>query len=376
MEFLWGKSAAAPTRRTVAVVMTAVVTVIALVAGLTNASRVGAFEGDYPTGPDVASWQHVGGAAIDWSQVKYAGNNFAFVKATEGLGYVNPYFIADSKQAAANGLIVGSYHYARPSQSATLQAKEYAAALVAQPQPSLPPVLDLEVDEGLSPSQLTAWTQEFLTELQTLTGRKPIVYTYRYFWQHNMANTTSFTNYPLWLAAYQETVPTDIPGGWNYMTFWQQSDKAKIPGIVGVADFNYFNGSPSQLDDFVAGLDLPLGTLIEGTISPDRVIGTAMELKAFGENNRELVGAILAVAAGVIGIGALVTFARSQGLDLGPANAIADLVQSLLASGNLPIGDLQTMAAEGDFTIGDLMILLQNAQKLATEVERAKAALD
>jgi len=35
------------------------------------------------TGPDVASYQHPGGASIDWSQVKNSGRNFAFVKATE-----------------------------------------------------------------------------------------------------------------------------------------------------------------------------------------------------------------------------------------------------------------------------------------------------
>ena len=34
-------------------------------------------------GPDVASYQHPGGAAIDWAQVAASGQTFAIVKATE-----------------------------------------------------------------------------------------------------------------------------------------------------------------------------------------------------------------------------------------------------------------------------------------------------
>src|SRR5699024_11840170 len=61
---------------------------------------------------------------------------------------------------------------------------------------SLPPVLDLEVAEGKSPEQLSAWTREFLTELESLTGRTPMVYTYRYFWIEKMNNSQEFANYP------------------------------------------------------------------------------------------------------------------------------------------------------------------------------------
>ncbi|MBN9644431.1 glycoside hydrolase family 25 protein [Corynebacterium mendelii] len=358
-------------RRIPAIAVASILTVLAVVAGLLVVTA-DADEKLYPTGPDVASWQHVDGAAINWSSVKYAGHDFAFVKSTEGIGYVNPYFIVDSKQAAKNGMLVGSYHYARPAQDARMQAREYAASLVAQPQPSLPPVLDLEVSEGLTPSQLVDWTDTFLREIETLTGRQPMIYTYRYFWNVEMGNTTAFTDYPLWLAAYQDTAPTDIPGGWDFMTFWQQSDHATISGIPGATDYNIFNGTRGQLNDLVAGNNLSLGTIIEGNISSDRLVGTAMELKTFGENNRELVGAILAVAAGVIGIGALLTFARSQGLDLGPANQLVDYVQHLIASGNLPIDDLKTMAAEGDYSVGDLLILLKNAEKLSHEIKRAQ----
>ena len=41
-------------------------------------------------GIDVASHQHPGGAAIDWTAVKQSGQSFVFVKATEGTSYTNP----------------------------------------------------------------------------------------------------------------------------------------------------------------------------------------------------------------------------------------------------------------------------------------------
>ncbi len=69
------------------------------------------------TGPDVSSHQHPSGTSIDWGQVRNSGRTFAFVKSTEGLGYVNPYFSADWAAVKANGMVRGSYHYARPDGS-------------------------------------------------------------------------------------------------------------------------------------------------------------------------------------------------------------------------------------------------------------------
>ena len=71
-------------------------------------------------GVDVASHQHPGNSAIDWTSVKASGQNFAFIKATEGTGYINPYFTADSFKAQQAGVTPGSYHYARPGYGLSL----------------------------------------------------------------------------------------------------------------------------------------------------------------------------------------------------------------------------------------------------------------
>src|SRR4051795_7956205 len=131
-------------------------------------------------GPDVASYQHPSGRAINWSSVYAAGKRFVFVKATEGTSYRNPYFAGDWSGSHDAGLLHGAYHFARPSKragSAAAQARYFVAtAGRSRSAGDLPPTLDLEVSGGLAPRQLIAWTKAYLTTVRDLTGRRPMVY--------------------------------------------------------------------------------------------------------------------------------------------------------------------------------------------------------
>jgi hypothetical protein len=70
--------------------------------GLTGAQRAApVVASNTQQGVDVASFQHPGGAAINWSQVASAGYRFAFVKATQGNYYTNPYFSSDYQASSA-----------------------------------------------------------------------------------------------------------------------------------------------------------------------------------------------------------------------------------------------------------------------------------
>ncbi len=198
------------------------------------------------TGPDVSSWNHPKGAAIDWTAVKGAGHSFAFIKATEDTWYTNPYFADDWKQAGAVGLYRSAYHYARPAtpvaDSAVAQARYFvSAAGTQQGKADLPPVLDFEESGGLSATDLVAWAKAWLTEVQRLTGRKPIIYTYVNFWKNTMGNTTALSDYPLWLAHYTTNgQPPTMVGGWQTYTFWQYTATGTSPGIQGGVDLNRF----------------------------------------------------------------------------------------------------------------------------------------
>lgn len=341
-------------------IITALLITVILIANVLATPTSHAFGSSPASGVDVADWQHPDGADINWKDVKTDGQSFAIIKATEGQGYTNPFFSQDSGQAKAAGMHVGSYHFAKPGESAALQAANYANALRNQPQPSLPPVLDIETNDGLGPAEMQRWVKEFVTEIETLTGRKPIIYTYRYFWVEQMGDTTDFKNYPLWLAAYQDSVPTDLPGGWNYMTMWQRSDAGRVAGITGNTDMNLFNGTDADVASFAAGNHLNLGKILTPDFNASELLGSA-DLDALSKGNGELVGIILAIALGAVTVGALNDAANHAGFDAAAAQALVAEVQKLNDEGKLPVGDLKRMAETNAYNVGDLMILLDNA---------------
>ena len=214
-----------------------------------------AFTATSPTGIDVSKWQRPGGVKLDWEKVAASGEQFAFIKATDGLEGLSPFFAEDSKAASDAGLMIGSYHKAHPDRDAVVQADAYAEALKLQPAGArtLPPVLDLELDAGMTPAALEKWASTFLQRVELKTGEMPMIYTYRWFWVNKMADTTGLNGYPLWLAAYQDQPPTDVPGGWNEPLFWQRSSTGVVPGINTPVDLNTFNGTKAQLEGLSKG---------------------------------------------------------------------------------------------------------------------------
>jgi GH25 family lysozyme M1 (1,4-beta-N-acetylmuramidase) len=216
----------------------------ALVVGSAAAASAGA------SGPDVASYQHPSGRSINWASVYAAGKRFVFVKATEGTGYRNPYFAGDWSGSHAAGLMHGAYHFARPSVragSAAAQARAFVAtAGKSRSKGDLPPTLDLEVSGGLGPANLISWTNQWLNTVQRLTGRKAMIYSYPYFWSHNMRGTTTFRDHRLWGASYGSR-PTTFGGAWKTWTFWQYSSTSTVSGIRAKSDMNTFHGTVAQL---------------------------------------------------------------------------------------------------------------------------------
>jgi hypothetical protein len=119
----------------------------------------------------------------------------------------------------------------------------------------LPPVLDLEDTGGLTPADLIAWTQSFLSTTQSLTNRIPMIYTSPNFWRTNLNNSTAFTAYPLWIAQWTSaTTPSfPLPGGWTSWTFWQYTDAGSIPGIGGRVDVSRYCCSFASLSALAFG---------------------------------------------------------------------------------------------------------------------------
>lgn len=305
-----------------------------------------------PSGVDVSGNNHMSLRGIDWDAVKSDGQSYAFVKATEGIGFVNSHFVRDANAAAAAGLKVGAYHYARPAGDAKQQAASFASQIALVPTQTLPPVLDIEVDEGLNADQLADWIDTFMTEVKSLTGRTPMLYTYKYFWMGQMGNTTRFSEYPLWLAAYQDTAPDPV-GGWDKLAFWQRSGSGRVAGIETDVDLNLFNGTEAQLHSFSGGNYIDFGGILDDLVIP------GVDL---GDDAGVLIAGILALAAGAAAVPAVADAAKDAGLDVDPTGLVKQ-AEKLLNTGAISTDDLKDLA-HNDATVGDLAIFLDNAQHL------------
>ncbi|MEJ5918840.1 glycoside hydrolase family 25 protein [Corynebacterium sp. H78] len=332
-----------------------------------------ALDSSAPTGVDVSKWQRPGGSSIDWKRVAASGEKFAFIKATDGVEGESPYFRADTEAAAKAGLIIGSYHKAHPNLPAEMQADAYARALAAQPDDAkkLPPVLDIELDNGLTPNQLVTWTKEFLNRVEEKTGQQPMVYTYRWFWQNKMANSSDFTNYPLWLAAYQDTPPTDIPGGWSDLTFWQYSETGRVPGIGVVVDRNRFNGSASDLEAFATTGGVTEGESVPAPVIPEipalpEIPNVTVPDSSLEEPNEqassELIDVILDQLSGDVNAGEFMKVADSIGMNANDAGVLLTYIQRANSdSAHVPTELLEEMA--DDAALADVLALLAGATR-------------
>ncbi|MBK0382416.1 glycoside hydrolase family 25 protein [Pedobacter sp. SD-b] len=197
----------------------------------------------YVHGIDVSSYQ----GKIDWQKVnamEFNGIkiNFAFIKATEGVTLVDPYFQRNWRESKNSGVIRGAYHYFKPLKSGIWQARFFLQTVKVEAG-DLPPVIDIEESAGLSANELIPNLQDFLNEVEKRTKVKPIIYTgYQFYKDHLRGN---FEGYPLWLAHYyQPKLKLDVKNRWD---FWQHADNAHIDGIKGRADMNVFNGEFEDL---------------------------------------------------------------------------------------------------------------------------------
>src|SRR5438132_949047 len=87
---------------------------------------------------------------IDWPQVKAAGNDFAFIRLSDGTHHLDSKFAANWAGAKDAGVIRGAYQFFRPAQSATAQANLLLDTMGALEPGDLPPTLDVEVMDGVS----------------------------------------------------------------------------------------------------------------------------------------------------------------------------------------------------------------------------------
>lgn len=188
-------------------------------------------------GIDVSHWQSV----IAWDQVKTAGVQFVYIKATDGITGVDSHF--HMNQAESDGVIPrGAYHFFR--QEGIAAQMDNFSKCCGSYSLELPPALDVEVgpfDEAQMKDVLL-----FLNLLEQYAGRIPVLYV-------DLANARKITDlefgrYPLWLADYSNAEPMIPPTSpLQAWTFWQHTPAGRISGVPNAVDLDWFNGTADQL---------------------------------------------------------------------------------------------------------------------------------
>lgn len=189
-------------------------------------------------GIDVSSYQ----GKIDWKQVKAMKEDdvqirFAFIKATEGIASVDPYFQRNWREAPKAGIVCGAYHFFLPKKSGLWQARFFLQTVKFE-EGDLPPVIDVEQLNGVSPEKMRMELKDFILHVEKKTKVKPIIYSGLVFYKDYLKGY--FDDYPLWIAHYYKSEL--VAGDDTKWFFWQHSDKARITGIGHVVDFNAFKG--------------------------------------------------------------------------------------------------------------------------------------
>ena len=188
-------------------------------------------------GIDVSHYQ----GSIDWQQVVQAGIQFVFVKATQGITYVDPQFQTNWQGAKAAGLPRGAYHFFEPDDDPGLQFQNFLAALGDDPG-ELPPVLDVEAHGDAA--QILAGVQTWIALAEAALGRQVILYTSPGYWKN--LGAPGLPGQPLWIAEYGVSAPK-VPDGWTDWTLWQHSQSGTVAGIQGAVDLDRFQGTLEEL---------------------------------------------------------------------------------------------------------------------------------
>lgn len=254
--------------------------------------------GEVTFGQDVSSHQNI---PFLWSDEAAKGSNFVYVKATEGLNYINPLYVTQYYGAKDEGLFVGSYHFAQPAQSSGAEQAMFLwnnSQQWSANQNIMPHLLDLEYNPAdpnakcynMTHEEMQSWVSDFYNTYKELSGRSPMLYTTYQWWETCTGNAALPADMPVYIANYPQVAWIDAPtsssdnketesgdqhagayqdtskkikvsinddaivaagqsgpmlGGRTGVDFWQYSDGGRYQGDSAV-----FNGSLEELANF------------------------------------------------------------------------------------------------------------------------------
>ena len=157
--------------------------------------------------------------------------SYVYLKATEGGDRIDSQYERNIDLAHRHGLKVGSYHFFRPTVDLYSQLKNFTAQCLPGEQ-DLIPMLDVETTGKLSDSEFCDSLHKFLDMLEGTYNQKPLVYTYRNFYNEHLVG--QLAEYHLMVAMYADEPPV-LADKRDYI-IWQYTCKGRISGFGGNVD--------------------------------------------------------------------------------------------------------------------------------------------
>jgi len=186
-------------------------------------------------GIDVSEWQ----GTIDYEEVRDAGIEVVYIKASEGSDYIDHYFESNYRGAKEADLKVGFYHFvtARSVEDAEEEAR-FFARVISGKEIDLRLAMDFESFGDLNVSEINEISEAFLTTLEEVTGEGAVIYSdasnARDVFSRELA-----ANYPIWVAEYFVEEPEDN-GKWETWVGFQYTDRYIVSGISSRVDGDEF----------------------------------------------------------------------------------------------------------------------------------------
>jgi lysozyme len=195
-------------------------------------------------GIDVSGHQGV----IDWSRLKSAGVEFAYIKASEGENFNDPRFSRNWYEAQQAGILRGAYHFFTLCRPGKAQAENFIRVVPKDPS-ALTPAVDAE---HMGPchdtpiiANVPAELEAFLAAVAAHFGKRPIIYTTAEF--HDAYLAGRFPKDRFWIRRLflQPRIRE------NQWVFWQYHNWGRRSGIDGPVDLDAFHGTRAELDGLV-----------------------------------------------------------------------------------------------------------------------------
>jgi lysozyme len=179
--------------------------------------------------------------------------SFVICKATEGVTYTDPKFLKNWKTIKDHNFLRGAYHFYRCEDDPLAQATFFIKTISDIKSTDIPPIIDFEeggIDQSQAVEKIQLALRIFLNEIEKQLKCKPIIYT-DLNTGNKYLNKSYFSDYPLWIANYNEKGSPDLPDTWKNKgwVIWQKSSSYKLNSLRN--DFDVFNGNLSEFKEFI-----------------------------------------------------------------------------------------------------------------------------